>query len=392
MRERSPWWLVALTGIAIVLPSRISVPVAVMIVAVATGSRWRITHVSQRVELSCSAPRWADHGQRIEAVLELRNPSRMSLPVAEVELPCALGLGRNEPYREALRVAPRSLVRRHVPLWGGQRGCRPLGPPRLEAGDALGFTGSRTVTGEALAVTVFPRIVPLERLGLPAQSPFVRIPNQRSLLVDPSAVIGVRQYQAGDPFSAIHWTATARIGSLMVKQREQAEARDTVVCLDLASRGYPRRGRNDAVELAITVAASVLHHSILGLHLPAGLLAANGPDDPGTLSLRFPPRAEHGHLRRMLEFLAVANHGAHLPLPVLLASLGHLPTGTTVLAVSGTLTAETAGHLLRLAREGVPVAVAVTGPDATEDVLTVGSLWLPVYRVTDEVGFARLAS
>lgn len=394
MRDaRAGRWLAALVAIAVLLPSRASIPLAALVVLVVGGSGWWVRHVARRLHVGCTVPRWASPDEDIEAVVEVRNASRLPAAWIEVDVPSALGLGRTAAHREAVTLLPDASRTSRVPLRCLRRGVHHVGPPRLRVGDVLGVADARTPPPEPAHVTVFPRIVPLERLGLPAQSPFVTVPSRWSLLTDPASVVGVRDYEVGDPFTAIHWTATARTQRLVVKQYERAESRDTLVCLDLSPQGYPKATLRASTELAITVAASVLHHCVVRQRLPAGLVVPAWAPSAAQPVLQVPPRADEGHLRRALELLAVVQPRAERSLPEVLANLDRgLAAGTTVLAVTGRLDADLSAHLLRLARAGVAVAVALTGPSAAGDVLTVGDLWLPVYRVVDLPSVTRLAA
>lgn len=385
-------WGVALAALAVVLPTRASIPAVVVVLLSVRLSRWWVRRVARGLEVRCDAPRWAAHGEEIEAVVVVRNTTRLPAAWAEVDVASALALGRSAPQRAALSLLPGESFTCRVPLRCSQRGRHEIGPPRLRVGDVLGAAAADASGAGSAAVTVFPRIVPLRRLGLPASSPFATVPNPNSLLTDPTSVVGVRDYRAGDPQSSIHWTGTARAQRLLVKQYERAESRDTLVCLDLSPGGYPRGRLQEATELAITVAASVLHHCIAVQGLPAGLVTGSGSSREPRAVLSVPPRSDEGHLRRALELLALVQAGTPVSLAQLLAGLRTgLPPGTTVLAVTGKLDDDATAHLLRLARAGVPVAVALTGP-STGGSGASDHPRLPVYRVADLPAAARLAA
>ena len=65
------------------------------------------------------------------------------------------------------------------------------------------------------AVTlVFPRIVPLEQIGLRAGMAIGDLRAATIVLPDPVRPIGVRDYRTGDSPRQIHWKASARRGSI----------------------------------------------------------------------------------------------------------------------------------------------------------------------------------
>jgi uncharacterized protein (DUF58 family) len=172
---------------------------------------------------------------------------------------------------QAVTVAGRGRRAWTYTLTCRQRGYYRLGPLRLQTGDLLGMEQRSLLVREPRHLTVYPRIVALEQLGLPTRSALTTLPARTPLFEDPSRIMGVRSYQAGDSPRRIHWPATARTGSLLVKQYQPAIARETHICLDLCLRDYLLRERHTATEMAIVAAASLAHHIVVREGLPAGL-------------------------------------------------------------------------------------------------------------------------
>ena len=236
-------------------------------------------------------------------------------------------------------------------------------------------------------MTVYPRIVSLEELGLPTRSALVALPSRLPLFEDTSRIMGVRQYQPGDSPRRIHWTATARTGELVVKQYQPAIARETLICLNLDWRDYPMR-RHEATEQAIVVAASVANHTIVQEGLPAGL--ATDARDPLTEDRRrivLPPRAERAQLMSILEVLArIQSATGALFVDLLREESVHLPWGSTLLLVTGTIDDALAETVLYLQRRDHAAAVVLVQEAAARGSAATGSLaGIPVHRVwTDQ--------
>src|SRR4051812_18135510 len=114
-----------------------------------------------------------------------------------------------------------------------KRGYYTLGPFRIQLGDLLGIENHNLEAGGRSPIIVYPRVMPLDELGLPTRSPQVVLLARSYLFEDPNRVVGVRGYQRGDAPRRLHWTATARTGELMVKQYQPAIARETMICLDM---------------------------------------------------------------------------------------------------------------------------------------------------------------
>jgi uncharacterized protein (DUF58 family) len=117
---------------------------------------------------------------------------------------------------------------------------------------------------------VFPRVVALQRLGLPTRSPLAALPAREPLFEDPTRVAGVRDYRRGDSPRRIHWTATASAGRLLVRQyRRPSRARRW--SYSISTRVLLAQQRYEASELSV-VAASLINHIAMRERLPAGLL------------------------------------------------------------------------------------------------------------------------
>lgn len=99
---------------------------------------------------------------------------------------------------------------------------------------------------------------------------------------------GLRTYQAGDPMRAIHWPTTARVGQLVVAQREGEG--EPVVWVRVAER----RGLGWERELSLA-AAHVLRAGRVGARVGLELSGE-----------RYPPQAGLAWCRELLELLALA--------------------------------------------------------------------------------------
>src|SRR5690606_27463961 len=141
-----------------------------------------------------------------------------------------------------------------------RRGYYRLGPLTLRTGDVLGF-GERVLAGDAPdALTIYPRVVPLAELGLPATLPFGTLPASRRLFSDPARPAGVRPYQPSDGVRRVDWKASARTGELQVRRYQPAIALETLVALAFSRAEYGSRYAYDTMERALTAAASVAAH------------------------------------------------------------------------------------------------------------------------------------
>lgn len=277
---------------------------------------------------------------------------------------------------ESLPIALTSpaFVQRAVSLWPGEtvelsyrldcrkRGLYRIGPLALNAGDVFGFGEDNAGEQAPSYVTVYPKIIPLTRLRLPSRSPFVSLPHRQRLFEDPARVRGVRPYQVGDSPRHIHWTATAAVGDLLVKQYEPAIALETVVLLNLAEGDYEARRIYNASETGVTAAASILYH--LAQAGQSVGLAVNGRDPLSEAApLPTPPGRGQSHLMRLLDILARVELDQAQPLAAWARAItADLAWGSTIILITPTEEPTLAPLLLHLKRAGFsPVLILTQG-------------------------------
>ncbi|MBN1876511.1 MAG: DUF58 domain-containing protein [Anaerolineae bacterium] len=336
-------------------------------------------------------------GERIPVELVVRNTGW--LPVPWVELNDSLPVQLISPpfYREVMTLSGLQERRFRYTLSCDRRGYYDIGPLQLHTGDLLGVAPRLTFSQQAEYVIVYPRVLPLQALGLPTHSPLAVLRAPSPLFEDPTRVMGVRNYIPGDSPRRIHWTATANTGQLLVKRYQPAIARETLICLDLDAEGYDNRQRYSATELAIVAAASIANHVVIREGLAVGLVTqALDPLQEAAGSVRFAlsPRRERGQLMAILEVLARAQvfdrgptSGDVIGFPEFLRQQGvALSWGTTLVVITGSETESLFDSLAYLRRMGFAVALILVMPARAGDAVQQQAevLGVPVYRIWRE--------
>jgi uncharacterized protein (DUF58 family) len=327
-------------------------------------------------------------GDQVEVGLKIRNASRLPVPWLEISESLPLELTATPFPDQAITLGGREERDFAYTLSCRRRGYYTLGPLRLGTGDLLGIEERVLLAEEPKHMTVYPRVVSLEQLGLPTRSALISLPSRLPLFEDSTRIMGVREYQSGDSPRRIHWTATARTGGLVVKQYQPAIARETLMCLDLDWRDYPMR-RHEATEQAIVVAASLANHSIVRERLPVGLATdARDPLAEERRRIVLPPRSERAQLMTILEVLARVQPATGARFVDLLREESvHLPWGSTLVLITGMIDDTLAETLLYLRRRGHATAVVLVQEASPRgDAGAPGSLaGIPVHRVwTDQ--------
>lgn len=343
--------------------------------------------------------------------VEITNAKPLPLPWLQAEdyFPHALEFlqgsleNSSSPYRGILRntlsVRWYERVTRRFRLRGARRGTFELGPVTLRAGDLFGFARQHQTLDRADQaghdqLVVYPRILPLAHLGLPAEYPLGEGQPVRRVVEDPFRLRGAREYQPGDSRSAVHWRATAHTGRLQTREHEPGASRYLVVFLNASTARYIYQGVNrDLLEFLITVAASVAAAAAeegcqVGLYVNEWGM--------GDIYMHVRPSSRPEQLMRILEVLAQDIGWGHVELARLLdLELPRLPYGSTMVVISAVVDEDLLGALLDVKATGRPVVLLAVGEGA-QGSLPLEGVEFPVYSLafgdrSDEIEALDLA-
>jgi uncharacterized protein (DUF58 family) len=331
-----------------------------------------------------------------EIVLEIEVTNRKPLPLPwlqiEDELPEKVTLlkGKASSSHED-RVALQNIfpigmyhrVKRRFPIRCPQRGAFIFGPTRIRSGDLFGFFRREMQIEKLDYLLVYPRLVPLEKLGIPSQQLFGDIRLKHHLFQDPVLTAGVREYQSGDSLKRIHWKSTARLGKLQTKVYEPTTTIDISIFLDVRTLKAPLWGSiYQLQELGIITAASVSQHALkagfrVGLYVNQITRFSQG--------MVTVPHSQHpDQLLRILEALAQLHQVETIPVVRYIRQEARgLPWGSTLVVISAQPDEKLLATLLDLKRVGRSVTLIVVGGQAPE----VSTGHFPVFHVSDDVAW-----
>ncbi len=316
-------------------------------------------------------------GEEVELTVELTNRKILPLSYLTVDdsMPEALEL---QSQKTLFHRKGRSVIRllfslawyqkviRHHKVRATRRGFYRLGPGTIKGGDPFGWVDDAIPIEESDLLLVYPRIQPLEQVGLPSRRPFGDLKSNDKLFEDPLRFAGVREYQPGDPLNRIHWKASAVAGRLQVRQLDPSANLGLAVFLNTWSFEYFWSGDDvSALEAGCTMAASIVSWATEE-GLAVGLYA-NGLIYQWGMSLRLPPARGEQVLQQTLEGLARLQSGSPQPIAELLATeVPQLPYGTSVVVITRLVDEGLAAQVLRVQRSGRPVTLVVTSPEPQE--------------------------
>ena len=361
-------------------------------VGVYAWSRWYTPRSLGRVTAGRFYSDHAFWGETIPVTLRLVNSSRLPLPWLQVTESLATELKLGEPINQVLSLRGRQTAEITYHVNGRRRGYYQLGPMRLATSDLFGLMSEQHGTIPADFLTVYPRIIPLTRLGLPSRLPFGTIASRQRLFEDPARPMGVRDFRSGDSLRQINWKVSAHTRSLVVKTFQPAISLETAVLLNLNAGEYERQSRQIHIEWAIEVAASLAAH--LERQRQAVGLMTNGVDPLYELTdgdsaefdeasgrlLRskmarvpslaastppaIPPRSGRPHLMKILERLARVEADKTIAFKQWAPTAClHLTWGVTILAITPIGDEVTCQALHRLVRAGFNPILITVEPD-----------------------------
>ncbi|MDD2430807.1 MAG: DUF58 domain-containing protein [Firmicutes bacterium] len=201
-------------------------------------------------------------GERMQIKLKVENNSRFPLVWLKVKEACPRQIGpkTQSSVSWVISLRPGETRTLEYTIHGGRRGAYVLGPLKLELGDIFGLYKRELEVQLFDSVTVYPRVIPIEELGLTSTQPIGNLRHPQRIYEDPLKIAGLRDYKPGDPPKHISWKSSAKQEKLMVRQYEATMTLDTMILLDLDSKDYFPTRYESAKELAITVAASIAAH------------------------------------------------------------------------------------------------------------------------------------
>lgn len=165
-------------------------------------------------------------------------------------------------------IPPRRTTRLRYTIRAPHRGIFPVGPLVVDYEDPFGLVGTTLRVGSHDWLVVAPPLVRLPSTGgslTRAEGESTVIQRRASGSFDD---LITREYRPGDPLRRVHWKASARRGSLMVRQEEPRSHPEVRLVLDTRRAAYddvefgPMLGPSDSesFEWAIRMVGSMTAH------------------------------------------------------------------------------------------------------------------------------------
>lgn len=343
-------------------------------------------HVFSRLAVKRTFVERAFLGDLVTVKLQITNHS--PLPALWLQsheaIPWSLSMSTAQAVREIITLSGKETRTLTYTLRAGRRGYYSIGPLTLTGGDLLGAVKTQTIHIEAMPLIVYPQVIKMSAVKLPTHSPQAILPVAMPIFEDPARITGLKNYQWGDNPRYIHWPATASGGQVMVKQFQPAIARECTLFLSLSRSDYHLKQRENALELAITVAASLANHMLAQEKLPVGFdTQAFDPLTGEKQHFYLPAGKNQTQLMRILEVLArvqPVDEGDFLA--NLRRQVVNQPWGATVVIIIGKESEALVETLLWLKRVGFNPSLVTVGQKTAS--ATASGLGMPTFDIWDE--------
>ena len=351
----------------------LAVLISLILAAAAFSKLWSVLSLRAVRYRRIITPERVFPGEPVTLTFEIENRKPIPLPWVEVEeeipaeiagdeLPTAPGSRPDYPllrFSAAMRWYSRVRLKKQVICH--KRGYYKLGTPKLTSGDIFGFYPNSDTFPSKGSLIVYPRIFDLEGLMIESGNPLGNIRSLKRIFADPTRMMGVRDYQAGDDLRHIHWKASARSSRLQMKVFEPTTSLKIAVFLAVDSFTNGDSFNEEDFELAVSTAGSVARH-FNDLGSPVGLFVNTRLADSGHAASLL-PGAGSDRLVEILEALAKTTLRPSSPFqPFFQHERSRLPWGSSLILVLSANGAEHfMGQLIDLKRSGISCFVFLVG-------------------------------
>jgi uncharacterized protein (DUF58 family) len=350
---------IVLLIVAVALRSELFFVLLYIFVGLQLATRLWLRYEMRNLHWRRVAPQAAFPGERLTVEIVLCNHGLLPIPWVALHESLPPALHSPPMIREVVSLGPGEQRVIAYQISGRRRGYYKLGPLTLQTGDVLGL-GERPLAGaQPSGLTIYPAVVPLAELGLPAALPYGTLAAPRRLFEDPARPAGVRPYQPADGVRRIDWKASAHAGTPLVRRQQPAIALETLVALAFARSEYGGHFAYDTMERSLTAAASIVAH-LANLRQPFGVCVSGHDPAADRPAGAIPIGSGRAHLIAALGLLGRVEPLAEGALaPELRRAAAGLGWGSTVVIVTGQASTELLPEALALRRRGLEVALVI---------------------------------
>ena len=355
-------FLIILSILAVIVQDDFIFTIVYLFIGAYIIGRWWSGRSLKHLAFSRTYNQRAYWGEDVSVQLNIQNLSLLPVVWLRLHESLPVELATASTVREVITLGPHGKANFTYALRARKRGYYPIGPMFISSGDLLGFSRDNRKQFTTNHLIVYPKIINFTAIRLPSSSPMGTLRAYQPLFEDPSRVRGKRDYVVGDSLRRVDWKTTAITGRLQIKLYEPSMALETAIFLNLNEEEFELHSRIDALELAITVAASIANW--VSSKKQAVGFYSNGLDPLSTdgNAIMIPPRKSRSHLTRVLDVLARIQSAPVNPVADLVHQQSpHLTWGTTLILITGRADEPLFDELFKARQMGLNAVLILSG-------------------------------
>lgn len=348
---------------------------AVVIAQIFIYSNWGLSRIEYTRSFNKAT---VFEGEKIEMVDEVSNKKLLPVPWLRLESkvsqhlqfqkqsPTDNEIDHGDFHRTLFSLMPFQKVRRRQHVTCTKRGFYSIKSVALSTGDVFGFEETFKSVPSSAEITVYPRLLPMDDIPLPAHSWLGNMIVRRWIIEDPFLTAGVRDYSAGDPLNAINWKATARTGNLQVTKKDFSADHYLMIYVNFNQTDdiWAPIIDEELIEKSLSYAASVAQYSI-SKGVRTGFGCNSYIDDKTMPSLRIEPENSKQQLNYLFETMAKVKADANKSINSFLKEdIDKEITGVDILFITAIVTEKMRENIKRLEGLGNYVEVLILDSEA----------------------------
>lgn len=295
-------------------------------------------------------------GDKVNFIFSINNEDFLIYPYIRVSFHGAKTIFENQFQVRNFSLQPYCGKSYSIELQCKYRGNYEVGINSVEIEDFFGLFVFKYNIFEPKYVTVYPRIVYLERFLLKTDyiSESHSIINNRN--EDMTTISDIRKYAYGDSLKRIHWKLTAKAQNFMVKKYQSTSEINTLMLLDLQKNPYSS-GENIIIEDKVIESIVAVLYYCLYNWIQVNLVFFNG-------SLINLQAKNHLMFNEIFEMMAKVKFNESVPVKDLLEIyVSNTLTKTNILIFTSNLDYELYNQIYKTSTSGFDVSIIYTSPE-----------------------------
>ena len=295
-------------------------------------------------------------GDKVNFIFSINNEDFFIYPYVRVTFHGAKTIFENQFQVKNFSLQPFCGRNYSFELQCNYRGNYEIGINSVEMEDFFGLFKFKYKIFEPKYVTVYPKIVYLERFILKTDfmSEAHSILNNRN--EDMTTISDVRKYAYGDSLKRIHWKLTAKAQDFMVKKYQSTSETNTLMLLDLHKNTF-KSGENIIIEDKVIESIVAVLYYCLYNWIPVNLVFFSG----NLMSLQ---AKNHLLFSEIFEILAKIKFNETVPVKDLLEIyVNNTLSKTNILIFTSNLDYELYNQIYKTSNSGFDVSIIYTSPE-----------------------------